>query len=446
MSIKFQTPEYKENHAKLIKMSELYAGNDSVKKQGSKYLDKHALEEDDKFEQRLNRSSFYNYLKEALDDSTSKLFRIKPIVDYKVKYDKFINNINGEGDNIYQFLMNVSDKVQRDGHTFVWVDAGSDITDVNWNPYFTQIDRINVINPKYKKINGVKTLVQAVIKQVITVDVIGSEYETKEEEIYIDITAERIKFFDSNGEKVKEDVLNIGVMPLIKIKSGHNMPYEDLADLNLDHYNIYSDLRYNLHMTNTPMYVFHGLEQEMGKDNNVKVGVNKALSFGNKQEEGLEIVEAKGSTIETSRNVLKDIKEEIVKKTSSIMNKTFNTATEANLHDKNSNLLLVDIAINIEKGIEQCISIAEEFYGESIDFKLTLNKDFNDTKLDSQTIFALNTMIDNNSLPLDIFWDTLIDGEIIPDFDYNQAKTQLKEQQEYLNPSNKDKVKVEQPK
>lgn len=442
MKVNFKDNDILENEKYLEIVEDLYEGIRKVK--SKKYLKQHYLEEDDTYLERLNNATLYNFFKKAVDNLSAILFRKEMILDYKVKNENFIKNVDNKGTSIKLFSKEVAKNALLDGLTYIWIDSqriDSNINKLNADsikPFFKNVRRKNVYSKKIDYVNGQAVLKQIVIKQVITVDKENDDFQTEEKEVYIVLRENGGQIWiEKKGKFELYDnwESNLGIVPIIPVYSAKtdylkaNIPLLDLAYLNIKHFNKESNLDSILELSALPVPVIYSnneYDKDTLKKQGITIGVNKALSFSDKSTEGFEFSEISGTSISKLQENLSKL-EEIMDKTalSILTEKSFNTATEAKIADSNSNLFLYDLALSIEEAINNAYKIAELYIDRKLDITITLNKDFDSLALDAQTIDKYIALKQNGLISIDTLWDELKKGEILNIKDYDLEKQKI---------------------
>ena len=446
MSVDFKDKDYNNNIKYLEITNDLYVGTRNIK--SAKYLNRYQLEDDDSFNVRLNDSTLYNFFKKSVDNLSSILFRKSTKIDYKVKFECYVNNIDNKGTSLNQFMREVAKESLKDGLTYIWIDNervdsnSTKLEDKNVKPFLKIVKRSNVLSKKISYVNGIATLDQIVIRQIVDREVEGDNYKTEEKEVYIVLN----KFGGKVYEIIKgKDILidswtnNLGIIPIVPVyssKSGYleaDIPLLDLAFMNLKHFNKQSNLDSILKIAAVPVptiFTDNEFDKETIKKEGVTVGATKALLFSNKTEHGFKFEEIAGSSIDKLQNDLEHVEEIMEKMSLSILtNGSFNTATEAKIADSNSNLFLLELANSLENGINAAFKVIELYIDIKLDILVEVNKDFNSIGLDSNTIDKYIALKREGLISIDTLWNELIKGEVLSINDFDLEKQKIKDEE-----------------
>lgn len=444
--------QYNDNIDSLVMINDLYQGTKIIKQNGRKYLNQFKLEEDENYNERLINSVFYNFLAKTINNLSGLISRKKHSIKYNnQKVDQIIKNFDGQGSSIEHFIKQLSIETIKDGMSFLWVDYNRIDTNLSKDklsgdlPFIKLIKRQNVLNYKTESINGNIQFKQITILQSIDIDI--NDFETETKDCYIVITKEAGYVYTKNAkgnfEQIDNWINDLGIIPIVTVyaeKTGFataNIPLLDLAYLNLSHYNAAGDYSHILRLAAVPVpviYTNNEYDKKVLAKEGVSIGVTKALSFSDKQSEGFEFVEISGSSITQLKQNINDIENQMEKTALSVLaNKSFNTATEAKIADNNNALILTELALSIEDSINKTFEIMELYLSEILDCKITINKDFNNSKLDSQVIDKYIAMKREGLISIDTFWDMLSKGEMLDILDYDLEKQKIEEEQSSIS-------------
>ena len=319
----------------------------------------------------------------------------------------------------------------------------------NIRPYLKNIKRKDILSKKISTVNGMSVLSQVVFKQ--TIEIPKDEFSTEEEDVYIVLRENEGFIFSETAESKKSkdkyefNMLNswtnsLGYIPFFPCYSNKegffkaDLPFYDLAHLNLTLFNLESDHQNIIHLTNVPtLQIFTGESEtplkanKKGKEESLTVGVNKAFKFKDKSTQGIEWVSPSGSCIKDGKENIDSVKKQLESMSLSIFSKeSYNTATEANIANSKNNLFLVELANSLETVIEMAVISMEDFSQENYNFTMKLSKDFDFATLDATTIEKLSNMQEKGQISLDTLWKKLEDDEVLKIEDYDAEKEKIK--------------------
>jgi len=442
IKVDFKDLDYVENINDLIMLKDLEKGTKAIKKKGEVYLDRYFKEDSKKYALRSKKAVFKNFFSTILWNTSSLLFRKSPEIDFVKKFSDFFENVNGEGDSLQSFMHLLAKNAIRDGLSYIWVDnekiEGTLTKTATVQPVFKNIERADVFSKRFEVVNGRKILTQFVFRTFIEEDIDG--FATQSSEIYVVLNIGSGKVYKKNKREFElidswENSLDyIPIVPVYSKKTGFfeaDLALLDIAYANIKHYNKLSDLDHITYMTNAPILALYNFNTE-GKDN-VVIGSNNALLFEDKQSGGAEYIQPNGNGTKDLKDFIADLETYITKMSIDLITKdSFKTATEAKLREKRSSLFLVEIAESLETAINRALEIAEDFAGIKYNATVKLNKDFEDLKLDANTIDKLIKLKSENMISLETLWDALNKGEVLKLLDYEKEKLLIKEEQSNL--------------
>lgn len=319
---------YDEHQTDLELVAALHGGTKTMRQAKKKFLPQEDGETPTAYSARLQRSALTNYYRRTLEKLSGQAFEegITPSEDLPEQVEELLENIDLEGNNIDLFMQKALYQAMHKGVTHIMVEYpkvdGSTVEDhkkAGARPYWVHIDPDNVIGWRFKTVNGVKSLTQLRIKEVVTKD--DGLYGTKEEE--------RIRLYEpgkwaiyTKGKDGWEIALDDAGMPLEGATSLDYIPLVtymigektsemtavpclmDLAELNCLHWQSSSDQRNILHYARLITYFGKMLATDEG--GKIVFGANK-LIHANNPDADLKIVEHSGAGIEAGRNDLKDL-------------------------------------------------------------------------------------------------------------------------------------------
>jgi hypothetical protein len=140
-----------------------------------KYIHKEQKEELPDYEIRLSQTVFNNLFKPAIKSYSGLLSRFKLLEGTPETVFSSIDNVDGKGNSLEVFLADADDNVLRDGATAFIVDfpdtqslniiSPIDLKRSGLRPFFTLIDRRDLINWDFEIINGVQVLLFAIVRE-----------------------------------------------------------------------------------------------------------------------------------------------------------------------------------------------------------------------------------------------------------------------------------------
>ena len=442
--VDYESQYYKMFERELRKVNDLYEGNQAIKRRGSHYLFKMSNELDDKYEERLRTATLYNCFKGAVNNYKNLILRKGIGLQYNnvlKNPENIFNNIDGQGNDL-QASINIATKdALIDGMSFIWIDAPQinadltikDVMNSSFRPFIKNLKRTDVINTQTTMIGGIEILTRVVIRQEICVQ--SDSFKENMETIFIIL--ERDKGYICKKQKyttyevVSSWENKLGYIPVLAIyseKKGFmkaSVPLSDLADLNLKYYNASSEKDHIKRMSCNPLPIFYGYVPDEDEQD-VIIGVNKALILPDKTSCGAEYLEVTGKSLDYLNADLESLEMKLDKLSLAIIfTNTFKTATEASLNEEKNSLFLVELSGSIENAYNLAFQIMNEYMGINLGASITLTKDFVNKKIDSVMVDELLKLKIAGTISTETLWDALVNGEVLEKFDYDIEKNKL---------------------
>lgn len=413
----------------------LMGGERAMKEAGLTYLPREPMETEPQYRNRLARSTLKNYFAWAVENHTGRVFK-KPIV-FSDDTDKVIldynDNLDLQGNNADAFYREVFRDMLIKGISFVYVDyprTNEDLTladeiDAGFRPYCVHIKAEQVINAVSGMVNSRKVLVRAHILETLTIP--DGQWGTK--------TIQQIRVLypgawqvfrtEDNGAGTgwylfDEGETSISYIPLIPLYGkkigfyGGISPLQNLANLNRAHWQSLSDQMNITHVARVPILFGTGFDEE----DTLTIGSKSAIMGPNESE--LMYVEHTGKAIEAGMNELKDLEDRMMLESLELLNTrgSGETATSKSLDISDINCSLQDLAIKLQRVIENVNNIMSDWDGIERTGKVVVNTDFGLQLRDGSESNVLLKMRQNRSISLPTFHKEMKRrGVLSPDFD-----------------------------
>lgn len=439
-NIFYQDEDYRINKPFLLKIADIYAGNKNIKRKGETYLSKFTNESEEKYSDRLKYATFFPHFRQSLSKLENMIFRKGITIKNKdnKKYENLLKNFDGEGSSLETVMKLVAKNSLLDGICYLWVDAPffeekityKDKENIEYLPFVKIIKRIDVINKRTTVEKGKTILTKIVIEQLLETEGDGFQPETIKTVIVLEIGGGKV--YSESGEVLQEWTNSLNYIPFFPVyssKTGYlqaDIPFLDLADMNIKHYNAESNLDHINKMVSSPTpLIFEQSEIE----GTLTIGVNNAMIFNDKNTGGAEYLEVQGKGITHLENAVKEIEIKMDKMSlNAIYTNTFRTATEARFNEEKNNLFLVEIATSLEYGVNLAFEIMNDFLGENkdIDYEVELSKDFVDLSIEPAMVDELIKLCEKGFISRETMWKKLIDSEIFEPFDFEEEINKIK--------------------
>jgi hypothetical protein len=364
-----------------------------------KWLPQETMEPPDAYDTRVGRSVLFNAYKKGVKDLARKPFAKAVTVKGKEtlgeKLSMLPDRMDSEGHNITQFCRLALDIAIHRGLCHILVDypreGGSNLAEqrtLDTRPQFVALDPQSVIGWQYEvKPNGDKELIQLRILETTTKN---NDYEEVEVEqirvIYPDKWQTYVKTANSDKWVLDEEgpytLGKIGLVTFyinkVGFMEGHSA-LEDLAYMNLGHYQSQSDHRNNLRFARSGLLFGKGMTDK-DVDRDIAFGVNHAFLTTAKDAD-LKMVEHTGSAIKAGEEELRHLEEQMeVMGLEPLIIRSWGgeTAMGKAIEESKGQCALQSWVRGLEGAMEGAFEIASEWAQEPLsdDFGLDIFDDF----------------------------------------------------------------------
>jgi hypothetical protein len=331
-------PEYTAHQTRLALINALMGGTAAMREAGAKYLPQEPAESTKAWEIRRDRTVLFNAMKRTVQKLTGEVFSkdIDVGEDVPAQIKEWLEDADLQGRNLSRFAQEVFFTGDKDGVTHILVDYPqadgvatlADEKAAAIRPYCVHIKAEQVIGWRFEVVNGKRVLSQVRITECT--EVADGAYGMKEVNRIRVLNRDSFEIWeeqtDDKGEaqwvKIQEGTLTLGFIPLVTIMFGEPMspmtaapPLEDLAYLNLAHWQSSSDQRNILHFARVPLLFGKGLTDAAGRapgeeGSNFEIGVNRLIHSTN-PEADLKVVEHSGNCIQAGRDDLHDLEDQM---------------------------------------------------------------------------------------------------------------------------------------
>jgi hypothetical protein len=361
----------------------LMGGTWAMRAAREQYLQRWPQEDQASYDYRLQTSTLFNAFSRTIANMASKPFsepmrwsEIDPVVE------EWFDNIDLQGRNLQTFSMEVFEAGLTYGLTHVLVDypktTAADGTSLaptladerilGVRPYFIHIKPTAVLGWISDKVNGAETLTQVRILEHVSVP--DGPYATKlvEQVRLLTPGAWEVHRQDPTSKewvKADEGMTSLNYIPLVTFYTNRTgfmqatPPLGDLADLNVQHWNLASDSYALLHTASVPILALTGVDETT----KIVVGAKAALMLP--LGASAQYVEHSGAAIGAGRQALIDLEERmrtmgaelLVSKPGDM------TATQSSIDTAQAQCQLAAMAEAFEDVLDSAIDTAAEWVG-----------------------------------------------------------------------------------
>ena len=408
-------------------IADLKEGTYKIRSEHRKYLNQEPRETDDSYDTRLARSTVVPYL-QRIEKMLSGMLVRKPIrlddVSDLVREQLF--DVDLEGNDLNIFLYNVARVAISFGHVGVLVDAPKD--GEKTRPYWVTYSPKDILGFRSEIIDGSRQLTQVrlleqvvepdgkygdkIIKQIRVLERGRYEIHRKDEK------KGEYKLFDE-GEMSLKDKIPFAIAYSNRVGYYESRsPLYDIAELNLKHYQIQSDLDNILHISSVPLLAVFGYPNS----DEITTGPNEALSLP--PESRMEYVSPSGDSYDSQFTRLKDISEQIntLSLAAVLGQKLVGETAEAKRIDRSQNdSTMMVVAQQMQDLIDNCLKFHSEYLNEPNAGSSFVNRDFVSARLEPQEISSLLTLFTAGTISQETLLKQLSTGEVLgDDFDIEE--------------------------
>jgi hypothetical protein len=426
--------EYEYMYPHWLMVATLREGTKAMRDAGKEYLPQESDEAPAAYENRLRRSVLTNLYKKTADKLISKPLK-KPIIveeDVPVEIRPYLEDIDSLGTRLDVFAKEILTQAVDDGLTHILTEfpnsnevaaeIGEFVNEdgtrslslaqaeaMNIRPYARHVKASDLIGWQWEIIDGKKTLTQIRIFEVGRVPSEKNEFEQEmrsrvrviERDAWFLYEEQERKEVSQGQQKTEWVIIEQGANTLGEIalttlytnQTGFmkGRPWlEDIAYLNVAHWQSDSDQRNLLHIARVPILFAKGFGDE---DTQFELSIGSNSFLRGPSSADLKYVEHSGQGIEAGRNDLKDIEERIqLLGMETMMKKPSGntTATEKAIDSADANSALGMVSQELENALEEML----DYFAKWMELgdtggSLTVFKDFGIEVADSSDIEIL---------------------------------------------------------
>tara|TARA_R100000231_G_scaffold138948_1_gene118612 strand:- start:27 stop:1418 length:1392 start_codon:yes stop_codon:yes gene_type:complete len=414
-------------------INDLKEGTTKIRSEHRKYLPQEPRETDDSYDSRLARSTVVPYL-QRIEKMLSGMLVRKPVrlddVSDLIREQLF--DVDLEGNDLNVWLYQTARTAISFGHVGVLVDAPKEGEKAR--PYWVTYAPKDILGWRTEIIDGVRELVQLrLLEKIVEPD--GKYGEKNVTQIRVlergryelhrrDDKKGEYKLFEE-GEMSLKDKIPFAVAYSNRVGFYESRsPLYDIAELNLKHYQIQSDLDNILHISSVPLLAVFGYPNA----DEITTGPSEALALP--PDSRLEYVSPSGDSYDSQFKRLDDIKEQIntLSLAAVLGQKLVGETAEAKRIDRSQNdSTMMVVAQQMQDLIDNCLKFHSEYLNEANAGSAFVNRDFVSARLEPAEIDSLLKIYTANGISQEKLLEQLASGEILgDDFDLEEEleKTQ----------------------
>jgi len=402
-------------------IADLKEGTYKIRSKHRKYLPQLEREVDDSYDRRLARSTVVPYL-QRIEKMLSGMLVRKPLrlddVSDLVREQLF--DVDLEGNDLNIWLYQTARTVISFGHVGVLVDAPKEGEKAR--PYWVTYKPEDILGWRTEVIEGARQLTQVrLLERVIEAD--GKYGEKTITQIRV-LERGRYEIHRKNDKRGEYKLFEEGEMSLkdkipfavaYSNRVGYfesRSPLYDIAELNLKHYQIQSDLDNILHISSVPLLAVFGYPNA----DEITTGPSEALSLP--PESRMEYISPSGDSYDSQFKRLDDIKEQIntLSLAAVLGQKLVGESAEAKRIDRSQNdSTMMVVAQQMQDLIDNCLKFHSEYLNEPNAGSSFVNRDFVTARLEPQEIQAYLQLFTAGTISQETLLNQLSAGEILGD-------------------------------
>lgn len=442
----YRNASYMEQMADVHLCRDVYGGTKTMRARSEEYLPKGIHEHDDEYDERLKRATLFPALQRTVHGLVGMMLRKDPMFaeDAPEVLAEDAQNIDLTGRPLATFARDLAMDALIDGHVWALVEyprigeynapaSLADERERGLRPYWCAIKKQDAINWRYEMRDGRPVLTMFVYRES-AVEPEGPYGEEIKERIRI-LTPGAFELWErAEGQgqaqwvlidegQTSLDYIPVGVFYANRINHYESVPpLLGLAYENVNHWQTRSDRQYALKFAGSPFPVFSGADPQ-----NVEWGMSRAL-FLPDSDASAQLLESSGSSLQASREELKDIEARMASLGLQMLVRETRAAetAEAKMLDKaESDSALAVIGRALEGFLNEMIRIHAEYRSVEAG-AVHLNRDYTNRQMSPQLIREIRGMVADGQLPLEEMWLMLQEGELLKEtFDPELAQERL---------------------
>jgi hypothetical protein len=435
----------------------LLGGTAAMREMSTEYLPQHEHETSKSYDTRLKKATLLNMTELTLESLVGKPFSdpVKLNDDVPESVRSLTDDIDLQGNDIHTFCRAWYREAVAKGFSHVLIDfprmaeeerevrtLADDMNDRR-QPYWIHVKPENLIFASSTTANGVEVLEHVRV------------YEPYIERYgFTEVERERIKVWEpgvwqvwepsskkkNEWEKTDEGTYDLDLIPLVTYYANREglmlgkPPIEDLAFLNVQHWQLSADLMNTLTVANFPMLAVSGAHDQSGDV--LKVGPNQLL--GTRNENGkFYYVEHEGKAIKAAEDRLARLEDAMAAYGAEFLRKKpgAQTATARALDSAESTSALQDMTRRFTDAVEVALDITAMWLKEEQGGTVTMLLDYGPEEISDVDMRTLNEARRNRDLSRTYYFKELQRrGTIADEFDEAENLRELQEEPQIASP------------
>ncbi len=450
--VAYQHPEYDRMLPLWQKCEHCAEGEHAIHAAKTLYLPRLADEEPADYDQRLNRTPFFNAVWRTISGLKGTMFRKQPMLDAPQTVADALVDADLAGTPLDMLVQETVEELLTTGRAGIMVDypraeirpdmTAADVAQLGLRPFLSLYPAQTIINWRTGRVNNVMQLTMIVLREIVTVAG-ESEFDSSESVQYrvLDLVGgvyrQRMYRQTENGDElVWETVPMMNGRPLNAIPfvifgvdslgwDVESPPLLDLVEMNLHHYTVSADYEHGCHFSGLPTAVISGYTPADGE----------TIRIGGKAVIALPAPEARGSYMEVQSN-FEALRKNLDEKKAEMavlgarMLENQKTAVEAaetlRQRQAGEQSALAALADVVSMGFTRSLSVFAAWMNAAGEVAYQINKDFIPVGMTAQELTALVAAWQSGAISGQTLHANLQAGEIV------DAETSFEEEQERI--------------
>jgi hypothetical protein len=377
-------PDAAYMHELVMPIRAIMGGTRTMREAGKTYLPKEEGESELAYTARLNRTVLFNALRKTVQDMTGRVFA-KELTVEGVPKDEWIENCDGTGKHLSVFAAQCFQEALQSGVHYIVVDTpaaiGGETRATQGRPYMVGLAADDVIGWTHEiGSDGVRL---TSFRYYETAETVEGVHVSRVRQIKVMLPG-AYEIWRKAGKDEQEWTLfeegsrgvdDITIVPIYLNQTGFmtgSPPLQDLADLNVTHWQSGSDQRNILHVARVPILFASGVAE----DQTLTVGAGSFMRASDPQSK-MSYVEHSGAAIGAGQADLKELEFQMQAMGLQLLQaEPSQTATGEVRDDVKENSRLGRMADSLKDALENALVFMGMLGGQKIDPSVTVNKDF----------------------------------------------------------------------
>ncbi len=407
-------------------IEQLLKGTRGIRQGHRKFLPQFPREADESYDVRLSKAVLAPFYK-RLELLLAGMLTRKPVrlTDVSDQVPEQLFDVDLQGNDLQTWLFNTARIALRYGHVGVLVDAPR--AGENGRPYWITISPRELLGWRTEVANGQQRLTMLRIAETVTVP--DGKYGEKDVERVRVLTpgAYEIHEKDEKGDYkiVDEGRTSLSEIPFAVAYANRTgvmesmPPLDDIAELNLQHYQVSSDLSNILSVSAIPLLAIYGFPQSAEE---ISAGASEALALPETARS--EYIEPSGNSFDAQFKQLEQIESKIngLGLAAVLGAKLVGESAEAKRIDRSQgDSTMMVIAQQMQDLIDNCLRFHAQYLQQPVAGSSQVNRDFMGQRLEPQEIQALLQLYTAGTITQDTLLNELANGDVLSeDFDIEE--------------------------